>query len=160
MSENKLENKVAIITGGSRGMGREYSERFAAEGAKVALVYLSNEKSAQDVLQSIKSAGGIAEAYRCDVTKPAEIETMVSSVVSEFGCVDILVNNAGIYLFTPADGEGTTEELWDQQINTNLKSTFFCCQAVIPHMKESGGGKIINIGSIFGIDGYPGSSAF
>lgn len=156
----RLEGKVAIVTGGSRGMGRGYSERFAAEGARVALVYLSNEEAAQDVLKSIEKAGGTAKAYRCDVTNPAEIETMVSSVVSDFGGVDILVNNAGIYLFTPADGEGTTEEVWDRQINTNLKSTFFCCQAVVPHMKKRGGGKIINIGSIFGVDGYPGSSAY
>jgi len=156
----RLENRIAIITGGSRGMGRGYCERFAAEGAKVALVYSSNEKAAKDVLFSIEKAGGIAKSYCCDVTNLSEIETMVSSVVSDFGGVDILVNNAGIYLFTPADGEGTTEDVWDQQINTNLKSTFFCSQAVVPHMKKRGGGKIINIGSIFGVDGYPGSSAY
>jgi len=156
----RFDGKVAIITGGSRGMGRGYSERFADEGASVAIVYRSNDEAADDLVQTIEKNGGKARSYRCDVSKPSEIKTMVAAVASDFGGVDILINNAGIYLFSPADGEGTTEEVWNQQIDTNLKSTFFCCQAVVPHMKKRGGGKIINIGSIFGIDGYPGSSAY
>ena len=83
---------------------------------------------------------------------------MVEAVVAEFGGVDILINYAGLYLFTPL--EGTTEAEWDQQLDTALKGPFFCAQAAVPHMKARGGGKIINIGSIFGEDGFPGSSGY
>jgi NAD(P)-dependent dehydrogenase (short-subunit alcohol dehydrogenase family) len=154
----KLEGKVAIVTGGSRGMGRAYCERFAVEGATVAVIYHSNEDAARDVVGTIKDAGGQAAAFRCDVVNVGAIKHMVSDVAERFGGVDILINNAGIYLFTPVDE--TTEEVWDQQINTNLKSAFFCTQAVVPEMRKRGGGKIINISSIFGQSGFVGSAGY
>ena len=154
----RLQDKIAIITGGSRGMGRSYSLRFAEEGALVAVVYRQCVDAAREVVDVITANGGRAKAFQCDVTKPAEIKIMVEEVVAAFGAVDILINNAGLYLFTPL--EGTTEAEWDQQIDTALKGPFFCAQAAVPHMKARGGGKIINIGSIFGEDGFPGSSGY
>lgn len=154
----KLDDKVAIVTGGSRGMGRGYCERFAKEGAKVALIYHSNNEAADDVIRAITDNGGTAIAYQCDVTNSKKIEDTFDKVAKDFGGIDILVNNAGIYIFTPLGD--TSEEDWDHQINTNLKGVFFCTQAAMPHMKKRGGGKVINIGSIFGEDGFPGSSGY
>lgn len=154
----QLDNKVAIVTGGSRGMGRCYCERFSEEGAKVALIYQSNAEAANDVNTTITGKGGTSKAYQCDVTDPKQIEETFAKVAGDFGGIDILVNNAGIYLFTPIGD--TSEELWDRQINTSLKGVFFCAQSVVPYMKQRGGGKIINIGSVAGEHGVPGSSAY
>jgi NAD(P)-dependent dehydrogenase (short-subunit alcohol dehydrogenase family) len=154
----RLQDKVAIITGGSRGMGRAYCLRFGEEEAIVAVVYHERADAAAEVVDAITANGGRAKAFQCDVTKPAESKAMVAAVADEFGGVDILINNAGLYLFTPLDE--TTEAEWDSQLNTTLKGPFFCAQAVLPYMKARGGGKIINIGSIFGEDGYPGSSGY
>ena len=155
---DKLNGKVVIVTGGSRGMGKSYCDRFGAEGAAVAVVYHTNANAARDVVDGIEKAGGKAAAFQCDVTDVDAIRRMVGEVSGQFGGVDVLVNNAGIYLFTPI--EETTEETWDQQIDTNLKSAFFCAQAVVPEMKKRGGGKIINISSIFGQSGFAGSGAY
>lgn len=154
----RLQDKVAIITGGSRGMGRGYCQRFGAEGARVAVVYHERADAAVEVVDAITANGGKARAFQCDVAKPTKINAMVAAVAAEFGGVDILINNAGLYLFTPL--EDTTETDWDTQLNTTLKGPFFCSQAVLPYMKARGGGKIINIGSIFGEDGFPGSSGY
>jgi NAD(P)-dependent dehydrogenase (short-subunit alcohol dehydrogenase family) len=139
-------------------MGRCYCERFAEEGAKVALIYHSNVAAADDVVATIAGKGGVSKAYRCDITNPQQIEETFAKIAEDFGGIDILVNNAGIYLFTPL-GE-TTEEIWDRQINSSLKGNFFCTQSVVPYMKKRGGGKIINIGSIAGENGQPGSSGY
>lgn len=154
----RLDNKIAIVTGGSRGMGRCYCERFAEEGAKVALIYRSQTDAANEVTTRIAADGGTAKAFQCDVTSLRQIESTFEKIAEDLGGIDILVNNAGIYLLTPI-GE-TTEEIWDRQINTGLKGIFFCTQSAVPHMKKRGGGKIINIGSIAGDHGMPGSSAY
>ncbi len=154
----KLKNKIAIVTGGSRGMGKAYCERFCEEGAKVALVFFNHANAASEVVADISKKGGEIKAFQCDVTKFDEINKMVFAVVQEFGGVDILINNAGVYLMTPV--EGTVEDDWNKQIDTTLKAPFFCSQAVVPYMKKRGGGKIINIGSIFGEGGFPSSSAY
>jgi NAD(P)-dependent dehydrogenase (short-subunit alcohol dehydrogenase family) len=139
-------------------MGRCYCERFAEEGAKVAVIYHSQIKAAEDVVQSIAAKGGTAKAYQCDVTDPGQIEVTFATIAEGFGGIDVLVNNAGIYLLTPIGD--TSEEVWDRQINTGLKGIFFCTQSAVPYMKKRGGGKIINIGSIAGDHGMPGSSAY
>ena len=154
----RLNGKVAIITGGSRGIGRSYCERFGAEGAQVALLYHTNTAAADDVLRTITDNGGVARAYQCDVTVTSQIEDTFRRIAQDFDGIDILINNAGIYLFTPLGD--TSEEVWDQQMDINLKAVFFCTQAVIPYMQQRGGGKIINIGSIFGEGGFSGSSGY
>ena len=154
----RLKDKVAIVTGGSRGMGRSYCERFADEGANVALIYHADGEAANEVTRAIDAKGGTAKAYRCDVTNPAQIESTFGQVARDFGGIDILVNNAGVYLMTPI-GE-TSEDVWDRQMNTSLKGIFFCTQSAVPYMKQRGGGKIINIGSISGDHGVPGSSVY
>ncbi len=154
----RLDDKVAIVTGGSRGMGRSYCERFANEGARVALIYHSNSAAADDVLRTIADADGTAKAYQCDVMELEQIEATFDAVAGDFGGIDILINNAGIYLYTPLGD--TSEAIWDRQMNTNLKAVFFCTQAAIPYMKQRGGGKVINIGSIFGEGGFAGSSGY
>jgi len=139
-------------------MGRCYCERFAEEGAKVALIYYSQTEAANNVTREIAAKGGTSKAFQCDVTNPRQIETTFERVAEDFGGIDILINNAGIYLLTPIGD--TSEDAWDSQINTGLKGIFFCTQAAVPHMRERGGGKIINIGSIAGDHGMPGSSAY
>ena len=124
----------------------------------MAVVYHTNAGAAREVVDTIEKMGNRAAVFQCDVADVGAIRRMVGEISGLFGGVDILVNNAGIYLFTPV--EETTEETWDQQINTNLKSAFFCAQAVIPEMKKRGGGKIINISSIFGQSGFAGSGAY
>ena len=144
----RLENKVALVTGGSRGIGAAIARRLGEEGAAIAIVYRTDSAAADAVVGHITAAGGIAAAFQCDVARPSEIVTMVAAALAEFGGIDILVNNAGIYLLN-VPGE-TSEEIWDSQIDTNLKGVFFTAQAVLPQMKARGGGKIINIGSICG----------
>ena len=139
-------------------MGRCYCERFAQEGAKVALIYLSNAEAADEVTKTIAEKGGTSKAYQCDITNPTQIDNTFGKVAKDFGGIDILVNNAGIYLFTPI-GE-TSEDLWDRQINASLKGNFFCIQSAVPHMKKRGGGKVINIGSVAGNNGVAGASAY
>lgn len=139
-------------------MGRCYCERFAEEAAGVALIYRARSDAADEVVRSIAAKGGTAKAYQCDITDASRIEQTFAKIAEDFGGIDILVNNAGIYLLTPIGG--TSEEVWERQINTGLKGIFFCTQSVVPHMKKRGGGKIINIGSIAGDHGMPGSSAY
>lgn len=154
----KLENKIAIVTGGSRGIGACISQRMAEEGAQVAVVARSRKSDATAVVRKIQEAGGKAFVHMADVSIPDNCQQLVDQVTSEMGGVDILVNNAG--LFTPVPVEETTEEIWDQQLDVNLKAAFFLSKAVIPHMKERGNGKIINITSIAGIGGFPNSAAY
>jgi NAD(P)-dependent dehydrogenase (short-subunit alcohol dehydrogenase family) len=153
-----LDNKVALVTGGSRGIGAAIARRLGGEGAALAVVYRTDPALADTVVGDITAAGGKAQAFHCDVSRTGDITAMAAAVVAEFGGVDILVNNAGIYLLNEL-GE-TPEELWDRQMDTNLKGAFFTAQAVLPEMKARGGGKIINIGSICGETGLMSSSIY
>ncbi len=154
----KLKNKVAIVTGGSRGIGACISKRLAAEGAIVAVVARSKKPEADAVVETIKSDGGKACVHMIDLSTPANCQQLVDQVIKELGRVDILVNNAGI--FTPTPIEETTEEIWDQQLDINLKSAFFLSKAVLADMKPRANGKIINITSIAGVGGFPNSAAY
>jgi glucose 1-dehydrogenase len=153
----RLKDKVAIITGGSQGIGEALSRRFAQEGAHVAIV---NRRAAvaKAVVDGIRASGGEAHSFVADISRVAEIHRVVGEISSRFDHIDILVNNAGTYIVTPA--ETTTESDWDTMVNVNLKAVFFLCQAVIPHFRLRNKGKIINLGSIFGNDGFPSSSAY
>lgn len=153
----RLEGKVAIVTGGGQGLGEAFCRRFAQEGARVAVVD-RNLQSAHAVAQSIDDAGADVIAVQTDVSEVAQIGTMVERVLDHFGTVDILVNNAGILDVAPLDE--ITEEVWDRQIDVNLKGQLFCAKAVAPHMRRKGYGKIVNMSSIAGLGGFLGAVAY
>ena len=153
-----LKDKIAIVTGGSQGIGAALALGFSREGATVAIVNRSHQDRAAKVLGSIEAAGGKAAAFRADCSRVAEIEKVVGEIVQRFGGVDILVNNAGV--FRPMPIEDTTEAVWNEQLDLNLKGGFFFIRSVLPHLRKRGGGKIINISSIAGEAGFPNSAAY
>jgi 3-oxoacyl-[acyl-carrier protein] reductase len=150
----KLKDKVALVTGSSRGVGKAIALAFAKEGAKVMVNYTSNEKAANEVLEAIEKMGGQARVFRADVAKKAEAQALVQATVDAFGGLDILVNNAG---FTrPAMMLKMTEEQWDAVVNIHLKGAWLCAQAAAPHMVAKNSGKIINVTSVAGMVGTVG----
>lgn len=153
----RLKGQVAIVTGGSQGIGEALAKRYAAEGARVAILN-RNEAKARSVVKAIQTSGGEACAFQTDVSRVADIERAIASVVDRYGAINILVNNAAAYLMSPLGGTG--EQAVDAMLNANIKGVFFLCQGVLPVFERNGGGKIINIGSIFGNDGFPGSAIY
>lgn len=145
-----LADRVAIITGGAKGMGRGISLKFAEEGCSVAIADISM-KEAEDTLSEITKRGREGLAIQCDVTNITQVRNTVDQVINKFGKVDILVNNAGAMPPTPPI-EDVTEEEWDNVLALNLKSDFLFCKFVVPHMKERKYGKIINISSMGAIN--------
>jgi NAD(P)-dependent dehydrogenase (short-subunit alcohol dehydrogenase family) len=141
-------DRVVIVTGAARGMGRACGLAFAKEGAAVAFVDLKKEGIEEGVDQ-VKSSGGQAIAIFCDVSKALEIQRAVDTVVKQFGTVDILVNNAGVLRRT-APVEKITEEEWDLLLSVNLKGVFLFSRAVLPIMREKRYGKIVNVSSSAG----------
>jgi 3-oxoacyl-[acyl-carrier protein] reductase len=141
----KLKDRVAIVTGGARGIGRACAIALATEGADMAV---ADVIPMEEVITEIKSLGRQAIGIKTDVSKKEEVNHMVARVIEEFGRVDILVNNAGTCQRVSL--EELTEELWDKDVNTIMKGTFLCTQSVCPYMKGKGYGKIINIASISG----------
>lgn len=154
----KLSGRVAVVTGGSQGIGKEIAKALAAEGAAVAILNRSNAETAASVVAEIEGAGGRAAAFQADIGQVAEIRRVWPEIVSALGPVDILVNNAGI--FQPVPIEEADEANWDDQLNINLKACFFLSQQAVPHMKAQGWGKIIMVSSIAGIGGFPNSAAY
>jgi len=155
----RLENKVAIVTGGSRDIGRAVSIQLAKEGAKVVINYLSNADNANETLDQIIKAGGEAIIVKADVTKSAEVSQLIAETTKAFGDqIDILVNVAGGMVARKATAE-LDEEFWDQVMDLNLKSVFLVSKATIPYMVS--GAAIINLSSLAGRDGGgPGASAY
>jgi NAD(P)-dependent dehydrogenase (short-subunit alcohol dehydrogenase family) len=149
----RLPNKVAIVTGSSMGIGEAIAKRYAKEGAKVAVNYFKSEDKANGVVDAIKAEGGVAKAFKADVSKVSEIERLVSEVINEWDRIDILVNNAGVFHTVPV--METTEEIWDETLDLNLKGYFFAVKTLIPHWREIGGGKVVNISSIAGTGAFP-----
>jgi 3-oxoacyl-[acyl-carrier protein] reductase len=140
-----LTNRVAVVTGGSRGIGRAVAIALAEAGADVAVNYRERAAEARSVVEAIRGAGGRAMAVAADVSQAAAVAQMVASVTAELGPVDILVNNAGIGLIRTIDE--LTENEFDRTIAVNLKSAFLCTQAVAPGMRERRWGRIVNISS-------------
>ncbi|MEK7482271.1 MAG: glucose 1-dehydrogenase [Patescibacteria group bacterium] len=140
-----LQNKVAIITGARRGMGKADALLLAKLGAKVVVADISQEEC-EEVVKEIKENNGQAMAIQCDVSKKKEVDEMVEKTVKEFGALDILVNNAGICEFKPF--LEMTEEEWDKTININLKGYFLCAQAAAKEMAKNKSGTIVNIASV------------
>jgi 3-oxoacyl-[acyl-carrier protein] reductase len=157
---NKLLNeKVAIVTGASRGIGRAIAETLAAEGAKVVVNYHSNAEAAEEVAGQITAAGGQAVAFKADVGNFEEAQALVKTALDTYGQVDILVNNAGTTRDTLL--MMMKEEDWDVVINTNLKSMFNCSKAVLrPMLRRKAGGRIINISSVVGLAGQGGQTNY
>ena len=149
----RLKNRVAIVTGAARGIGKDYSLRLAREGVKVVIADILEGSSVE---KEIVSEGGEAMTLNIDVTDEASTIEMARKTVERFGKIDILVNNAALFanLVTKHFYEITSEE-WDNVMNVNLKGLFLCCKAVYPQMKKQGKGKIINIASGVFFKGLP-----
>lgn len=140
----RLAGKVALITGAGSGMGRVAAERFAAEGAKVAVVDLEESPS---VVDAITSAGGEAMSVVADVSDHAAVTAAVEATVGAFGGLHVLYNNAGVSLGDDDDAVSTSEATWERTMEVNVKGLWLCCKAGIPAMLDSGGGSIVNVAS-------------
>jgi len=140
----KLEGKVAIVTGASKGIGASIAKHYAAEGASVVVNYASSKEGADKVVAEIVSAGGKAVAVRGDVSKLADAQGIIDVAISHYGKLDVLVNNSGVYEFAPI--EAITEEHFHKIFNINVLGLLLTTQAAVPHLKE--GASIINIGSV------------
>jgi 3-oxoacyl-[acyl-carrier protein] reductase len=153
-----LENKVALVTGGSRGIGRAIALELAARGAAVVVNYNKSSESAQAVVKKIQDAGGNAAASQADISDFKQAEALVKFTIDTFGDLSILVNNAGItrdqlIMMMP-------ETDWDAVIDANLKSTFNCSKFAVKHMMRKRVGRIINIASVAGQMGNPGQTNY
>lgn len=143
----QLQGKVAVVTGGSLGIGAGIVRRLAAEGAAVALDYFTHRDDADAIAADITGAGGKALVVQADVSQVADVRRLVAQAVSQFGRLDILVNNAGVEQPTPF--ENVTEQQWDHQIAVDLKGAFFAAQAAWRQfVAQGGGGVIINVSSV------------
>jgi 3-oxoacyl-[acyl-carrier protein] reductase len=140
-----LNNRVALVTGGSRGIGRAIAVSLAEAGAAVAVNYRDKAAEARNVAETIRGAGGRAMAVGADVSRAAEVAAMMAAVERDLGPVDVLINNAGIGLVRTVDD--LTEDDFDRTIAVNLKSVFLCTQAVVPGMRARQWGRIVNISS-------------
>ncbi len=155
---SSLENKVALVTGGSRGIGRAIALEFAARGAAVVVNYNKSPEAAEEAVNKIKETGGKASAFQADVSDFKQAEALVKFTVDTFGDLSILVNNAGItrdqliMMMPEAD--------WDAVINTNLKSTFNCSKAAVKHMMRKRTGRVINMASVAGQMGNAGQTNY
>ena len=143
----RFKDRVAIVTGAARGIGKAIALSFIGEGAKVALVDVEWERLRM-LNEEAENRGDQAIALSCDITKSSEVRGMIDGVRERFGRIDILVNNAGI--IRRGTIETMTEEDWDRVIEVNLKGTFNCCKAVVEIMKQQSYGKIVNVSSIAG----------
>ncbi len=151
-----LIGKVAIVTGGSRGIGRATAERLAADGAAVVVNYASSAEEAASVVEAITTRGGRAVAIQADVSHLAQIRRLFHETVARLGRLDILVANAGYAIFKPlAD---TTEEDFDRVYATNVKGTFFCLQEALGHIAD--GGRIVCISTIGTVHNLPGGTCY
>jgi 3-oxoacyl-[acyl-carrier protein] reductase len=154
----KLKDRVALVTGGSRGIGRGIVKALAAEGAKVAFVYRGNEQAANSLVQEVQAAGGTAKAYQCDVTRTDDAQKVAESVEKDLGTINILVNNAGIIhddLFVRLE-----PEKWNAVMQTNLGGTYNFCRAVAYSMMKQRKGRIINISSVAAEHVNPGQTNY
>jgi len=148
--QERFADRVVIVTGGGSGLGEDYCHAFAEEGGKVICADI-DEAAASRVVATIRGDGGSALAVRCDVTRAEDVTGMVDTALRSYGAIAVLINNAGV--IRRRSLTGTTEEDWDREIDTDLKGPFLCARAVVPHMKECGYGKIVNVSSVAGIVG-------
>jgi pteridine reductase len=147
-----LRNKVVLVTGAGRRVGRTIARSFAARGAVNAIHYRSSQREAQAVVGEIESQGGRARSFHADLEKVSEIEAMVSEVIATLGRIDVLVNSASVFTRKPL--EEVTERDWDISLNTNLKAPFFLAKFAGLQMRKQGAGKIVNLGDWAGFRPY------
>lgn len=151
-------NKTAVITGGSRGIGKACAKRFAKAGYRIALIYRTDTASAESVRDELRAAGTDTECYKCDVSSFSEVKKTAEAVIERFSHVDVLVNNAGVSQIKLLIDQ--TEQDWDYIMDTNAKGVFNCCRHFLPHMLSRKSGRIINISSMWGIDGASCEAAY
>ena len=153
----RLAGKIAIVTGSSSGIGKAIALTFGREGASV-IVTARRKELCEKTVARIRKDGGEAMALQTDVTDESQVERLIEETVKRYGRLDILVNNAGI------GGEGriaeTSTEMFDRVMNTNLRGTFFCCRAGFRQMKQNGGGTIINMSSVAGVQAWAGTGTY
>jgi len=153
-----LQGRVALITGGSRGLGRAMAISLAQDGATLVLAARDKEKL-EETAQAVRAAGApAAEPYVCDVASEQDVEALCQQVTSKFGRVHVLINNAGINVRKPIHEFSLAE--WNRVMDTNLTSVFLMCRAFLPHMKGGGWGRIINLASIMSHVSIPGRTAY
>jgi 3-oxoacyl-[acyl-carrier protein] reductase len=156
-----MEGRVALVTGSGSGIGRAIVERFAREGAKVAVNYRQSRQAADNLVAQIRAAGGTAISIQADVSKDAEVREMVAQVEREFGRLDVLVNNAGWSTRVPHRNlDGLTDEIWDQTFDINLRAVFYCVRAAVPLLRNQPGASIVNVASVAGSTGVGSSLAY
>jgi NAD(P)-dependent dehydrogenase (short-subunit alcohol dehydrogenase family) len=153
-----LDGRVALVTGGNRGLGLVMARAFAEAGAAVAVVSRQEAQAQQAAAEVAEKFGRRTLGIGADVTRAADVQRAVDAVVAEFGRLDILVNNAGVNIRKPI--EEFDEESWDLVQDTNLKAPYLCARAVAPHMKKQRYGRVINIGSMLGLSALPDRIAY
>jgi 3-oxoacyl-[acyl-carrier protein] reductase len=153
-----LQDKVVLITGASRGIGKAIAEECVNQGAKVAFTYISSEEKAKALEAELTANGGVAKGFKSDAGDFEQAQKLVDDVVAEFGTIDVLVNNAGITRDTLL--MRMTEQQWDEVINTNLKSAFNLTKAVQKPMLKARYGSIINMSSVVGVSGNAGQANY
>ena len=153
-----MNESVALVTGGSRGIGRAIGLELARQGAAVAVNYAGNEQAAQETVEACRALGVQAEAFQADVSDPAACESLIAQVKERFGRLDILVNNAGV----TRDGLLMTAkpEDFDKVLDTNLKGAYFCMKAAAKVMMRQRYGRIVNLSSVVGLRGNPGQTGY
>lgn len=153
----ELQGKVALVTGGSRGIGAATAERLAREGADVAITYSSSPAAAEKVVAAIRAAGRKSQAFKADASKPAELKGLLAKVAAKMGGLDILVNNAGVFDATPVGS--TTEAAYDRTMDVNVKAVFLLIDEAANVLPA--GGRIVNVGSCLGERvPFPGIAAY
>jgi NAD(P)-dependent dehydrogenase (short-subunit alcohol dehydrogenase family) len=155
-----FDGMVVLVTGGSRGIGRAVAERFAAEGATVAVQFRVARQAADDTVAALPGAGH--QAFPADLADPGQVRSLVEGVLGRLGRIDVLVNNAGVYLEHPVLGTGYEEwqEAWRRTVDTNLIGPANLLHAVVPHMVAAGGGRIVNVSSRGAFRGEPDHPAY
>jgi NAD(P)-dependent dehydrogenase (short-subunit alcohol dehydrogenase family) len=146
----RLKDKVAIVTGAGRGIGRAIAMGYAREGARVVVNYSRSQRAAEDAVEEIRAAGGRAVAVQADIAEIDAHASLIERTLAEFGALDILVNNAGVEINEPV--LESTPETWEQTVSVNLKGAYFLACAVARVMARGGGGKIVNISSVHDVE--------
>lgn len=155
----RLQDKVAIVTGSTSGIGIGIARLYAAEGAQVIICGRRKEKG-QAVVDRIASEGGKASYHFMDLTDMSSVEKLIEDTIAEYGKIDVLVNNAANVGLPDGSVTELTLEMWDDVFNSDIRGTFYTTKLVIPHMKNNGGGSIVNIGSMASCGGDLGATAY